>query len=147
MSRDTTSRDVTLNALTALTGGLTAVAFVGTGLVTGLAADYTAQRSHAKTAANEASATLRVAAAPKPAATPRNIRRVVTTRVATGGPGVATSPGSTAGTSKSAAGGTSRTPRSRGAVRAPAPAPAPPAAPAPVAAPAPAAPPAPSAAS
>lgn len=48
MPRDTKSRDVTLNALSVLTGGLTAAAFVGTGLVTGLAADYTAQKAQVK---------------------------------------------------------------------------------------------------
>ena len=48
MPRDTKSRDVTLNALSVLTGGLTAAAFVGTGLVTGLAADYTAQKAQMK---------------------------------------------------------------------------------------------------
>ena len=44
MSRETASRDLTLNALAVLTGGHTAAAFVATGLVTGLATDQTAQR-------------------------------------------------------------------------------------------------------
>ena len=41
MPRDPKSRDLTLNSLALLTGGLTAAAFVGTGWVTGLASDYT----------------------------------------------------------------------------------------------------------
>jgi hypothetical protein len=57
MSRDTTSRDVKLNALALLTGGITAATFLGTGLVTGLAADYTAQKTQAK--AESKAATLR----------------------------------------------------------------------------------------
>jgi hypothetical protein len=48
MSRATRSRDVTLNVLSGLTGVITAAAFIGTGLVTGLAAEYTAQKAQAK---------------------------------------------------------------------------------------------------
>jgi hypothetical protein len=44
MSPETASHDLTLNALAGLTGGHTDAAFVGTGLVTGLATDRTAQR-------------------------------------------------------------------------------------------------------
>ena len=38
-------RDATLNALAVMTGGLTIAACVGTGLLTALAADYTAQKA------------------------------------------------------------------------------------------------------
>ena len=38
-------RDATLNALAVMTGGLTIAACVGTGLLTALASDYTAQKA------------------------------------------------------------------------------------------------------
>ena len=82
MSRNTKSRDVTLNALAVLTGGLTAAAFVGTGLATGLAADYTAQKAQAKAQSKAAAAPLRAVAAP--AAKPLPVRTVVTTRFVQG---------------------------------------------------------------
>lgn len=81
MSRETTARDVTLNALAVLTGGLTAAAFVGAGLVTGLAAGYTAQKAQAKAMSNAAAAPLFAADAPQPVSTPLPTRTVVTTRV------------------------------------------------------------------
>jgi hypothetical protein len=83
MPRDPKSRDITLNSLALITGGLTAVAFVGTGWVTGLAADYTAQKAQAKalTTAVAAAAPVTADPAPQPAATPRPTRTVVTTRV------------------------------------------------------------------
>ena len=84
MSRGTASRDLSLNALAVLTGGLTAAAFVGTGLVTGLAADYTAQKAQAKAISNAAAAPLPADVAPQPVATPRPIRTVVTTRYVQG---------------------------------------------------------------
>ena len=82
MPRDPKSRDITLNSLALITGGLTAAAFVGTGWVTGLAADYTAQKAQAK-ALTTAAAAAPVTADPatQPAATPRPTRTVVTTRV------------------------------------------------------------------
>lgn len=84
MSRETASRDMALNALAVLTGGLTAAAFVGTGLVTGLAADATAQQSQAKAASKAAAASQLAALAPQPAATPLPVRTVVTNRVVQG---------------------------------------------------------------
>lgn len=84
MSRETARRDMSLNALAVLTGGLTAAAFVGTGLVTGLAADYTAQKAKEKALANAAAAPLLAAIAPPPVATPRPTRTVVTTRYVQG---------------------------------------------------------------
>ena len=82
MPRDPKSRDITLNSLALITGGLTAAAFVGTGWVTGLAADYTAQKAEAKALATAAAAApVTVDPAPQPAATPRPTRTVVTTRV------------------------------------------------------------------
>ena len=80
MSRETASRDMSLNALAVLTGGLTAAAFVGTGLITGLAAEYTAQKAQTKAISNAAAAPLRAEVAPAPMATPRPSRTVVTTR-------------------------------------------------------------------
>jgi len=85
MSRDTATRDVTLNALTVLTGGLTAAALVGTGLVTGLAADQTAQKAHAKAVAAAhvselaAAAQLKAEIVRRSVPTPRPTRTVVTT--------------------------------------------------------------------
>src|SRR5665647_1298733 len=84
MSRDTASRDKSLNALAVLTGGLTAAAFVGTGLVTGLAADFTTQKTQAKAISNAAAAPLPADVAPAPVATPRPVRTVVTTRYVQG---------------------------------------------------------------
>jgi len=84
MPRDTASRDKSLNALAVLTGGLTAAAFVGTGLVTGLAADFTAQKTQAKAISNAAAAPLPADVTPAPVATPRPIRTVVTTRYVQG---------------------------------------------------------------
>ncbi|HZW45714.1 MAG TPA: hypothetical protein VFF32_15255 [Dermatophilaceae bacterium] len=84
MSRETASRDLSLNALAVLTGGLTAAALVGTGLVTGLAADYTAQKAQAKALSNAAAAPLPADVAPAPVATPRPVRTVVTTRYVQG---------------------------------------------------------------
>jgi len=84
MPRDPKSRDITLNSLALITGGLTAAAFLGTGWVTGLAADYTAQKAEAKaltTAAAAAAAPVTADPAPQPVATPRPTRTVVTTRV------------------------------------------------------------------
>ena len=150
MSRDIKSRDLTLNSLALLTGGLTAAAFVGTGLVTGLAADYTAQKAHAKTLKVSAAAPAVVAVAPAPVPTPLPVRTVITTRVvqAASGVGQAGTPG---GTSVRSSGGTSRGTSSSTTSRAAAPAAAAPgraAAPAPAPAPAKAAAaPAPSAAS
>jgi hypothetical protein len=83
MSRETASRDMALNTLAVLTGGLTAAAFVGTGLVTGLAADATAQQSQAKAASKAAAAQL-AALAPQTVATPLPVRTVVTNRVVQG---------------------------------------------------------------
>ena len=82
MSRETASRDMALNALAVLTGGLTAAAFVGTGLVTGLAAYATAQQSQAKAASKAASQL--AALAPQPVATHLPVRTVVTNRVVQG---------------------------------------------------------------
>jgi len=82
MPRDPKSRDIALNSLALITGGLTAAAFVGTGWVTGLAADYTAQKAQAKALTTTAAATPVTAdPAPQPAATPRPTRTVVTTRM------------------------------------------------------------------
>ena len=82
MSRDTASRrDMSLNALAVLTGGLTAAAFVGTGLLAGLAADYTAQIAQAKEASKTSAASVFAEIKPQPpVATPRPTRTVVTTR-------------------------------------------------------------------
>lgn len=86
MSRDTASRDVTLNVITVLTGGLTAAALVGTGLVTGLAANHTAQKAQAKAVAAAhvselaAAAQLKVEIARRSVPTPRPTRTVVTIR-------------------------------------------------------------------
>lgn len=88
MSRETARRDMSLNALALLTGGVTAAAFVGTGLVTGLAADFTAQKAQAKAVSNAAAASL-ADVAPAPVATPRPVRTVVTTRYVQGKAGVA----------------------------------------------------------
>jgi hypothetical protein len=79
MSRDTASRDVKLNALAVLTGGITAATFVGTGLVTGLAADYTSQKAQARTESKAAA--LPVLPAPQPTEAPLPVRTVVTTRI------------------------------------------------------------------
>lgn len=85
MSRETAARDVTLNALALLTGGLTAAAFVGTGLVTGLAADATAQKDQAKAVAAAhvtqlaAKAQLQAEVARRSIPTPRPTKTVVTT--------------------------------------------------------------------
>lgn|GEM_PF-743174 len=79
MSRETASRDVKLNVLAAFTGGLTAVAFVGTGLATGMAAHYTAQKAVAKAQSKAAPAQNDVAAPPS-VEPPLPIRTVVTTR-------------------------------------------------------------------
>ena len=84
MSRETASRDLSLNALAVLTGGLTAAALVGTGLVTGLAADFTAQKAQAKALSNAAAAPVLADVAPAPVATPRPVRTVVTTRFVQG---------------------------------------------------------------
>jgi hypothetical protein len=84
MSRETASRDKSLNALAVLTGGLTAAAFVGTGLVTGLAAGYTAEKAQAKAISNAAAVPLPTVVSPQPVATPRPIRTVVTTRYVQG---------------------------------------------------------------
>ena len=84
MSRETARRDMSLNALAVLTGGVTAAAFVGTGLVTGLAADFTAQKAQAKALSNAATAPLHADVAPAPVATPRPVRTVVTTRYVQG---------------------------------------------------------------
>jgi hypothetical protein len=84
MSRETARRDMSLNALAVLTGGVTAAAFVGTGLVTGLAADFTAQKAQAKALSNAAAAPLLANVAPAPVATPRPVRTVVTTRYVQG---------------------------------------------------------------
>ncbi|NMM23687.1 MAG: hypothetical protein HHJ11_09350 [Phycicoccus sp.] len=90
MSRETASRDLSLNALAVLTGGLTAAALVGTGFVTGLASDYTAQKAQAKALANAAAnaganaAVAPAADAPAPVATPRPVRTVITTRYVQG---------------------------------------------------------------
>ncbi len=73
MSRDTASRDVKLNALAVLTGGITTVAFLGTGLATGLAADYTSQKTQAKAEAKAAAAP--AVAAPRPVATACRLAR------------------------------------------------------------------------
>lgn len=84
MSRETARRDMSLNALAVLTGGVTAAAFVGTGLVTGLAADFTAQKAQAKALTNAAAVPQPVQVAPAPVATPRPVRTVVTTRYVQG---------------------------------------------------------------
>jgi len=84
MSRETASRDMSLNALAVLTGGITAAAFVGTGLITGLAAGYTAQKAQATAISNAAAAPQLADVAPQPVATPRPIRTVVTTRYVQG---------------------------------------------------------------
>ena len=84
MSREIASRDLSLNALAVLTGGLTAAALVGTGLITGLAADYTAQKARAKALSNAAAAPALADVAPAPVATPRPVRTVVTTRYVQG---------------------------------------------------------------
>jgi hypothetical protein len=84
MSRETASRDMSLNALAVLTGGITAAAFVGTGLITGLAAGYTAQKAQAKAISNAAAAPQLADVAPQPVATPRPVRTVVTTRYVQG---------------------------------------------------------------
>jgi translation initiation factor IF-3 len=89
MPRDPKSRDITLNSLALITGGLTAAAFVGTGWVTGLAADYTAQKAETKALATAAAAAAVTAApAPQPAPTPRPTRTVITTRVVQAASGV-----------------------------------------------------------
>lgn len=132
MSRETARRDMSLNTLAVLTGGLTAAAFVGTGLVTGLAADYTAQKNQAKALSRTAAAPVPVAIAPQPRATPLPVRTVVTTRYVRAKGPVVRQPGRS-----TSVGSTSRS----------APAPAAARAPAPVAVRAPAAAPAPSAAS
>ena len=127
MSRETAARDMSLNALAVLTGGLTAAALVGTGLVTGLAADYTAQKTQAKAMSKAAAAQLPVASAPQPRATPLPSRTVVTTRhVRASGP-VGRQPGgstSVGSTGRAAAPAAARAPAPV-AVRAPAAAPAP----------------------
>lgn len=133
MSRDTASRDLSLNALAVLTGGLTAAALVGTGLVTGLAADYTTQKAQAKALANAAAAPVLADVAPAPVATPRPVRTVVTTRYVQGKAQVA---GRQTITRSSGSVSTVRQPASA-PQRAPAPKPAP--KPAPVRAPAPSA--------
>jgi len=90
MPRDTKSRDLTLNSLSVLTGGLTAAALVGTGLVTGLAADYTAQQAQAKAQAKAASAApVAVVAVAKPKPIPRPTKTVTTTKVVQAAPGAA----------------------------------------------------------
>jgi hypothetical protein len=138
MPRDPKSRDLTLNSLALLTGGLTAAALVGTGWVTGLASDSTAQKSQAKAQALAAAAPAVVAAVPKPVVTPLPVRTVVTTRFVQAAAG---------GGQRSYSGGTSVGSTSRAAAPAAPGAPARAAAPAPRPAPKPAAAPAPSAAS
>ncbi|MHB1472755.1 MAG: hypothetical protein ACYDDU_12640 [Dermatophilaceae bacterium] len=91
MSRETANRDVALNALAVLTGGITAAAFIGTGLMTGLAADYTAQKTQAKAMSKAAAVPLPAATEPQPVATPLPIRTVVTTRFVQGNAPVAKS--------------------------------------------------------
>ena len=107
MPRDPKSRDIALNSLALITGGLTAAAFVGTGWVTGLAADYTAQKAQAKALTTAAAATPVTAdPAPQPAATPRPTRTVVTTRVVQAASGVGqtgTPRGTSVGTTSRAA--------------------------------------------
>jgi len=122
MPRDPKSRDLTLNSLALLTGGLTAAAFVGTGWVTGLASDYTAQKAHAKAVAMAASAPAVVAA--QPVVTPRPVRTVVTTRYVQAGPGIVQGGTSGRTTSQTTTGGAAPA-RAGSPARAAAPAPVP----------------------
>ena len=124
MSRDAKSRDVTLSSLSVLTGGLTAVALVGTGVVMGLAAEQTAHKVQVKAESGAAAlvaAPAVAAATVRPfvvlrAQTPRPTRTVVTTHVvqaassvsggSPGGTSGGTSGGSSGGTSGGSSGGT-----------------------------------------
>ena len=152
MSRDSASRDRSLNVLAVMTGGLTAAALVGTGFVSGLASDYTAQKTQAKAQFNAAAASLRAVEAPAPVApaapvaTPLPVRTVVTTRYVQAE--VSAAQAQVSGRAPGAitpAGVTNRAMPARAQAPAQAAAPAP--APVPVRAAAPAPPPAPSAAS
>src|SRR5450631_1843922 len=90
MPRPTKSRDLTLNSLSVLTGGLTAAALVGTGLVTGLAHDYTQHQKSLKAAsaaAIAAAAPVAPAVALKPTARPT--RTVTTTKIVQAAAGAA----------------------------------------------------------
>jgi hypothetical protein len=115
MPRDTKSRDVTLSSLSVLTGGLTAAALVGTGVVMGMAADQTAHTAQVKAESEAAVAGAAVAVAPvRPfvlprAQTPRPTRTVVTTKVVPAAPdgGGDTSGGASGGSASSTSGGSS----------------------------------------
>ena len=144
MPRPTRSRDLTLNSLSVLTGGLTAAALVGTGLVTGLAADYTAHKANLKAqskAGFAAAAPVRPVAGSTLKPTPRPTRTVTTTKY------VQAAAGAASGTTSGAATASGSSGAAAPAAPAPAPAPAPARAPAPVPAAPAAAAPAPSAAS